>query len=313
MRRIIGIGETVLDVIFRNDRPQDAIPGGSTFNALISLGRTLPRDYPGTPILMVTEIGDDHIGDIIVDFMKKNCVSSEAVTRNPGTQSHISMAFLDEDNDAQYEFYKDHASAGLSVDKVESVRFTSEDIVLFGSFFAINPVIRQFTKALLVKAHDAGAILYYDINFRKSHLSDLPETMESIKENCRLADFVRGSAEDFEYLFGISDGSRIYKEHISPLCKNFILTRGALPIEIYQPGGCFSFPAPQIETVSTIGAGDNFNAGFIYSLVREGFRRGDTLSSAAWECMLAVAQKFSSAVCQSIYNYVPEGFDVSCE
>ena len=39
MRNIIGIGETVFDIIFREDQPQKAVPGGSTFNAMISLGR----------------------------------------------------------------------------------------------------------------------------------------------------------------------------------------------------------------------------------------------------------------------------------
>ena len=37
MRKVIGIGETVLDIIFKNDQPIGAYPGGSTFNAIISL------------------------------------------------------------------------------------------------------------------------------------------------------------------------------------------------------------------------------------------------------------------------------------
>ena len=39
MRKVFGIGETILDIIFRNDQPQKAVPGGSVFNGLISLGR----------------------------------------------------------------------------------------------------------------------------------------------------------------------------------------------------------------------------------------------------------------------------------
>ena len=39
MRKVIGIGETVLDIIFRDEQPISALPGGSTFNAIISLGR----------------------------------------------------------------------------------------------------------------------------------------------------------------------------------------------------------------------------------------------------------------------------------
>lgn len=36
---IIGIGETVFDILFKNNQPQKAVPGGSTFNSIVSLGR----------------------------------------------------------------------------------------------------------------------------------------------------------------------------------------------------------------------------------------------------------------------------------
>lgn len=71
MRKIIGIGETILDIIFRNNQPSHAVPGGSTFNTLISLGRL------GVPATFISEIGKDTVGDIIIDFMKKNDVCTE--------------------------------------------------------------------------------------------------------------------------------------------------------------------------------------------------------------------------------------------
>lgn len=312
MRKIVGIGETVLDVIFRNDQPTAAVPGGSTFNALISLGRTIPRVLPDMPVLMVTEVGDDHIGDIVVSFMKRNNVRVDAVTRHLDSQTHVSMAFLDERNDAQYEFYKDHANARLCPDKVTALSFVKDDIVLFGSYFAVNPVIRDYTRQLLTAAREAGAILYYDINFRPSHLKELPEILPSIIENCTLADFVRGSAEDFQYLFGTSDGRRIYENHIRPLCRNFILTRGADPVEVFTEAGIRSFPVPQVETVSTIGAGDNFNAGFVYALATQDVRREGrvSLSADALESALDIATKFSSAACRTTFNYVDEDFSL---
>ena len=102
MPRVIGIGETVLDILFKNDQPQKAVPGGSTFNSIVSLGRA------GVPCAMITQTGSDHIGDMICAFLRKNGVSDEFVCRHPNTKSHITLAFLDEHNDAQYEFYKDH-------------------------------------------------------------------------------------------------------------------------------------------------------------------------------------------------------------
>ena len=254
-QRVIGIGETVFDILFKDDQPQKAVPGGSTFNSIVSLGRA------GVPCAMVTEVGGDHIGDIICRFLEDNGVSTEYVCRHENIKSHISLAFLDEHNDAQYIFYKDHASVYL--DGPLPV-FTKDDVVLFGSFFAINPAIRPVVGGLLHAAREAGAWLYYDVNFRKNHIAELPDTMPNIEENMRLADVVRGSTEDFNYLFGLQEGTTIY-ERVSRYCQTLILTDGARPIRLYTPDGCETYPVQPIETVSTVGAGDNFNAGYIFA------------------------------------------------
>ena len=287
MKRVIGIGETVLDILFKDDQPQKAIPGGSTFNSIVSLGRA------GVPCAMVTEVGGDHIGDIICRYLQDNGVSSEYVCRHPNVKSHISLAFLDEHNDAQYIFYKDHAS--VSLDGPLPV-FGKDDVVLFGSFFAINPVIRTVVGGLLRAARDAGAWLYYDVNFRKPHIVDLPDVMPNIEENMRLADVVRGSMEDFDYLYGLHEGDEIYSR-VSQYCHKLILTDGARPIRVYTPDGCETYPVQTIETVSTVGAGDNFNAGYIYATMQ-----GEQEETSR----IGMAQRWSQDVCRQIGNNISD-------
>ena len=72
-RKIIGIGETIMDIIFKNGKPTAAVPGGSTFNGIISLGRL------GLDVSMISETGNDKVGDIIMDFMKDNGVDNSYV------------------------------------------------------------------------------------------------------------------------------------------------------------------------------------------------------------------------------------------
>ena len=170
------------------------------------------------------------------------------------------------------------------------------DIVLFGSFFAINPVIRPVTRKLLTEAREAGAWLYYDVNFRKNHIAELPEILPNIEENMRLATIVRGSMEDFDYLFGLQDPDAIY-ERVRSLCSTLILTDGARSIRVYTPDGCESYPVAKIDTVSTVGAGDNFNAGYIYAKLR-GI---DDQASR-----IAMAQRWSQDVCQQIGNNISD-------
>ena len=295
--RVFGIGETVYDIIFKDNQPQRAVPGGSTFNALVSLGRV------GVPCSMVTEVGDDRVADIIYTYLVEIGVDATYAYRHKGTKSHVSLAFLDEKNDADYTFYKDYARV-----RVESPELgvSKDDFVLFGSFFAINPAIRPYVKKMLQDAYEAGAHLYYDLNFRASHIHEIPEIISSIEENMRMSSVVRGSLEDFANLYGTEDVDLIYSKYIQPHCSCFICTNGSKEINLRTPSIEATFPVEQIETVSTIGAGDNFNAGFIYALRRLGGKKLQALSLEDWTGLIATGQLFAQDVCRRFSNSISD-------
>ncbi len=299
MRKVIGMGETVLDIIFRNNQPISAIPGGSTYNSIISIGRT------GIPAEFISETGDDKVGRRIMDFLEENGVSSKSICVHKGQKSALSLAFLNAYNDAEYVFYKDHAN-----DKLDFIYpdISPDDIILFGSFYAINDVVRHQVKDFLEYAKQKGAILYYDINFRASHKADAPRLLNNIHENLQLADIVRGSSEDFEVLFEKTGADHIYQTEIAPYSSHFIYTCGAAPTELRDIQGLKAqYPVAKLDTVSTIGAGDSFNAGIAYALIRYGITRkqlNNGLTQEQWDCLIRCAQRFSQNVCQSIYNYI---------
>ena len=160
MRKVIGIGETILDIIFRNEQPSAAVPGGSVFNGIVSLSRT------GVPVCFISETGNDHVGNIILRFMRDNHISTDYVNVFPDGKSPVSLAFLDDNSDAEYIFYKDYPKQRLDViyPKLEE-----DDIVVIGSYYALNPVLREKVLELLDQAREKKAIVYYDPNFRSSH------------------------------------------------------------------------------------------------------------------------------------------------
>ena len=300
MRKVIGIGETVLDIIFKKEQPIGAYPGGSTFNAIISMARA------GVPTSFISEAGHDRIGQNIIKFLKDNGVDASNVNVYPGAKSPVSLAFLDENNDAEYIFYKDHPHDQLDFVYPD---IQPDDIVLFGSFYAVNPVIRPQIVGLLDYARAHGAIIYYDVNYRNSHKNDVMKITPNYLENLEYADIVRGSREDFDVLYKLDDPDKVYQAEISFYCKKFIYTSGAKPVHLYADGGFRkSYPVIDTETVSTIGAGDNFNAGFIYGLMKYGITRRDIengLTEEQWDECIASGQRFSAEACKSIYNYIP--------
>lgn len=303
MRKVIGIGEAVLDIIFKDNKPVEAVPGGSAFNAITSLGRC------GVSTSFISEAGNDHVGKYIIEFLKSNGVNADNVTTFPDSKSPVSLAFLNEKNDAEYIFYKDHPHDQLEFTYPD---IQPDDIVLFGSFYAVNPVIRPQLVGLLDYARSHGAIIYYDVNFRPAHKDEVIRITPNLIENLDYADIVRGSHEDFATLYKKEDVDKVYNAEISFYCRQFIYTHGSQPVEVR--GGRDmkkSYPVPDTKVVSTIGAGDSFNAGFIFGMLKQGITRSDLergLTGEQWDSLIGCALSFSADCCKDIFNYVSKKF-----
>ena len=301
MRKVFGIGETILDIIFRNDQPQKAVPGGSVFNGLISLGRL------NVPVSFISELGNDRVGDMIRDFMEDNHITTEFVDRFPDGKSPISLAFLDDDKNANYIFYKDYPAQRL---EVPLPKIEKDDIFVFGSYYSLNPVLRTRMVEFLQYCQEQKAIIYYHPNFRKAHAHEAIRLMPTVLENLEFADIVRGSDEDFQNLYGKSDAQKVYKEHIQFYCDRFLTTHGANGVNLHTRNFTRHFDSPQIQPLSTIGAGDNFNAGIIYGLLKYDVRHADlpSLDQDTWGKIIRCGMDLASEVCQSYDNYVSKEF-----
>ncbi len=300
MRNIFGIGEALLDIIFKDDQPIKAIAGGSTLNAIVSLGRM------GYSPKLISEIGHDRIGDLINSFLLKNGVSNQYLFRKEGNRSPLALAFLNEKNDAEYEIFKDYSAQSLTGNIPD---FKENDLVLFGSFFALNPALRPQLIRYLESARKQGAIIIYDPNYRDHHSHRTNELKSVIEENFSLAHIVRGSVEDFRNIFGLETAEEAAEE-IHKFCSNAIITANSSGVYLSTKNIQSWFPILSIKPVSTIGAGDNFNAGLAHGILQEKILTLDLdqLTKNEWTSVIASAVAFASEVCCSTENYVPENY-----
>lgn len=297
MGKVFGIGETVYDILFKDNRPVGGVPGGSVYNSIISIGRM------GLPAAFISEVGNDKVGEIIVAHLQDSGVDTSSLCSFSDGKSPLSLAFLDERGDADYIFYKDYPANRLDV---QFPQVGPGDIVLFGSYFVLNPVLRSKVKPFLQQACEQGATLYYDINFRKNHIAERSALLPAIIENMKLATVVRGSADDFRYLFDSTDGADIYRLHIAPHCKNFIFTSGGGPVTLFTPAFTAQYAVKEVDVRSTVGAGDNFNAGVVYGLWRSSVEREGLASfpRGAWDRVMECGLAFSAHACTLYDNYI---------
>ena len=298
--RVFAIGETVFDIIFKNGKPVASTPGGSMLNTAVSLGRL------GLNVHFISEYGKDAVGVLVDDFLRDNGVEAEYACRYENFPSSLALAFLDENNNAGYNFYKHYPENRLDITFPE---LTAADVVIYGSFYGIEPKIHIRLKPFLEQAHAKNALVIYDPNFRKAHLSGMDIYRPIMMENFEYADIVKGSDEDFAYIFGAQTAVECW-EHLENKCDLLIYTANSNDVELCATGLHHFYPVPSIKPISTIGAGDAFNAGLIYGLVTQGIGRNTlkNLSNSQRATIIEYAIGFAQNVCMGYDNYISQVF-----
>ena len=300
MKHIYAIGESLVDIIFRNGQPQAAKAGGAMLNTAVSLGRI------GLPVSLITEYAGDDVGNLIDSFLLKNGVNTGCVFRFDDGKTALALAFLDEKNDAHYTFYKNYPRLRLDI---QFPAIDESDYLLYGSIYSVTREIRPNFMKLVGEARKNGAFIVYDPNFRKSHSKELAEHKPLILENLRGVTVMRGSDEDFMNIFGAENEDMAW-EKVREHCKCLVYTASSEKVAVRSASFSGEFPVLKIKPVSTIGAGDNFNAGLIASFYDGNIRPEDidSLGNEEWRKIISTAVGFASNVCMSYDNYIDEEF-----
>ncbi|NOX45985.1 MAG: carbohydrate kinase [Chlorobi bacterium] len=301
-KRIFTFGETVYDIVFKNGKVISSNPGGAMLNSAVSLGRL------GLPVSLISELGKDQIGADIIHFLNSNNVETKHIFRFSGGNTALALAFLDDENNANYDFYKFYPALRLD-GKFPVVG--ENDVVLFGSFFALSPKVRKPLMNFLRQASKNKALIIYDPNIRKSNVFSNIEEVGFLSENIAIADIVRASDEDFLNIDpNVNSQEKAFRFIQERDCDNLIYTQNGHKVDFISSNFSFGLPVPKIKTISTIGAGDSFNAGLIFGLCKYEITLSNVhqINMETWKNIVKTAINFGSHVCTQMGNYISESF-----
>ncbi len=306
MRQIYCFGEAVYDIIFRDEKPVDAKPGGAMLNIAVSLGRL------NLPVSFIGDFADDKVGRIIKNFLVNNKVDTSCISMYNNAKSRIALAFLDKNNNADYSFYKIRVEDTLSIKFPE---LKEDDILLFGSYYGIKPEIRPMVIDFLKRCRKNKAIIIYDPNFRKAHLNMLDQVKPFIEENISLADITKGSDEDFANVFNTCSAKNTFDSIKNMGCKTLIYTRNKHGVDFCNGIQQSHYPAIDLIPVSTVGAGDTFTAGMAFWLYKNKIKQSEiySLDLNQFQEMIGTGVSFASDVCMSFDNYISHQFILGLE
>jgi fructokinase len=283
MNKVYSVGETTYDIIFRNGQPTGAIVGGSVLNTSVSLGRL------GIPVSFISRMGNDQIGDLSLTFLNENGVNCDYVTRFEGN-SRLAMAFLDSDNNADYQFYKAAKTPSLRFPELEK-----SDRIIFGSTNAVRDEGRNSLLLFLNQAHDKNILTIYDPNIREFGAFELIEVRRKFEENLHLTKVLKESNQDFKRLYETTNPDEIFAKVTCFGVEVLIMTNGSDPIQLRTKTISMDIPVQAVETTSTIGAGDNFSAGIIFGFIKEEVETRSLLAvdELKWKTILDHANSFA--------------------
>jgi len=296
MAKIYGIGETTVDLIIKDKRPVKFKPGGAVLNACVTLGRL------GADINIISCTGNDRLGQMVRSFLEANRVNTSALSEFTGN-TRLSLAYLDKNNNADYTFYQDPGHKFF----YEIPDFKDGDILLHGSSFSLKKENHDLLKDLIASSRGKKVLILYDPNFRRAYKERLHEIIPYILFNFENAHIIKGSDEDFMGIFGTTDMRSTFKKTDLLGNKILVYSMGAKGVWLKTRKTELFIEPVKIEPVSTIGAGDTFNAGILYGLIAHGITKDNFLEQpeAVWKDILVKASEFAARVCMILDNYLP--------
>jgi fructokinase len=175
----------------------------------------------------------------------------------------LALAELDETGSARYRFYERATSApGLTPEAALATLPPAVGILHVGTLgLTLEPMATALEA--VVEELSGQALVMVDPNVRPGIIGDADSYRRRLRRVVGRSDVVKVSEEDVAWLEpqrSAADAARMLLE-AGP--RVVLLTRGADGVQVVTDAGDVPVPAPEVEVVDTIGAGDAFGGGFL--------------------------------------------------
>ncbi len=245
------IGEALVDVVRRPDGTVTAHPGGSPANVAFGLARL------GRSVELLTSLGEDAYGALVRSHVESSGATIARTSAAPRTS--VATAILDTQGVATYDFDLEWALPEDPATSPEPV------VVHTGSIAAVLEPGASTVERLIAGAKQRATVTY-DPNVRPSLMGDRGQAEATIERLVALADVIKVSDEDLEWLFPEESPSDAAQRWLALGPALVVVTLGSKGALAACEAGLVSVPPVRVEVADTVGAGDSFMSGLIDGL-----------------------------------------------
>ncbi len=266
-RRIVSIGECMIEMADRGDGSMGLAYAGDTLNTAVYLARL---NGPSLKVDYVTALGDDPYSDAMLAFWRREGIGTEWVARLPHQLPGLYLIRTDAEGESSFYYYRSAAPDRSLFDLPETVglleHLAGADMVHFSgiTLSILSYPARDRLAEALEKLRRGGTRIVYDGNYRPSLWPSADVARRVVTRFLSLVDLALPSADDEESLFGDKSCEAVAERMHGLGVSEVLVKHGAEGCYISHGDLRRHVPVGElVKPIDTTGAGDSFNAGYL--------------------------------------------------
>jgi len=259
----------------------DAFVGGSPLNISVACSRL------GVKTSLLTAIGNDKVGEFIINFLKREKVNVETIPVKDGARTSAAVLGIQPPDNFPLVFYRDNAAdSKIEIDDVINAKIPNYKILLIsGTALNIEPSRSStFFSVEVANKNDVDVVL--DLDFRADQWKDVRSYGLMIRALLPNIKIVIGTEEEILAATLVEKSQlKIINQQISSPeitgdieysisqllslgIETLIVKRGANGVSIYEQNSKkIDVPGFPVKILNVLGAGDAFAGGFLYGIL----------------------------------------------
>ena len=257
----------------------EAMVGGSPTNIAIGTARL------GLRSAAFTAVGQDQVGDLVLHKLAADGVDTRYVLRKPGHLSSLALLGVEPPDHFPLMFYRsDPADIHLTVEDAASLPLAGIRAIQHSGNAFSRGDCAEAARWLVEEGQRLGLSSFLDLDMRPAEWPDPLDYGRAMRFAMARVEVVIGTCEELWGALAPDPGSVLThgpltpqqlsatEEMVSDLASRaggpstVVLKRGADPTWLFHSDGtCQEVPGYPAEIVNTVGAGDSFASGVIYS------------------------------------------------
>jgi 2-dehydro-3-deoxygluconokinase len=264
-KRVICVGEAVVELARGGDGRFALGSGGDTFNAAIYLARA------GAPTAFASALGDDVFSDAILSLAAAEGVGTDLIVRAQGRLPGLAVIDGEAQGARRIHQWREAAPAHDLFELPQwgtvAEKLTTAGLIYFSGItlsLYSNTGIGRFLAAVEV-ARGNGAKIAFDGNFRpRDWKGDLKRTRAVFAEALKRADLALPAYDDEAVLWGDPSPEATIERLQAFGVTEIVVKNGPNSALVASAGQREAVPIPEVVVpVDATAAGDGFNAGYL--------------------------------------------------